>query len=221
MHNVKKSDFENINIKNITLGGEVVDQNTIHLIKEYLPNTRITHIYASTELGAIIHVHDENEGFPIAYVDNENLKIADNKLFIRKTTRSMKGYLGKNTLSENEWIDSKDIVEVIQDRVYFRGREDDIINVGGFKVSPILVEKILKEIPAVKDVVVVGEDNVLIGNLIKAIIVADLDQEAKITKEIIAHCRESLAYYMIPTLFEFTEKIPHSMMHKKLRKKHA
>ena len=149
LQNFKISDFENINIKNITLGGEVVDQNTINLIKKYLPRTHVSHIYASTEIGTLIQVNDEKEGFPLKNIDNIRLKIVDNKLFVRKSLRSMTGYLGSETLNETDWIDTKDIIEITGDRVLFHGREDDMINVGGFKVSPVVVEKIIKELPSI------------------------------------------------------------------------
>ena len=38
--------------------------------------------------------------------------------------------------SNDGWIDTGDSVEVKNDRVLFRGREDGVINVGGDKVYP-------------------------------------------------------------------------------------
>ena len=52
-------------VTQITLGGKYVDQILLDKLHHLFPTARLTHIYASTETGAAIIVHDGKEGFPI------------------------------------------------------------------------------------------------------------------------------------------------------------
>jgi acyl-CoA synthetase (AMP-forming)/AMP-acid ligase II len=83
---IRKEDFAKITLSNITLGGEVVDQSVIDQIKKHFPNTHVSHIYASTELGAMLQITDEKEGFPINVIDDIHFKIDQGRLFAKLFT---------------------------------------------------------------------------------------------------------------------------------------
>jgi acyl-CoA synthetase (AMP-forming)/AMP-acid ligase II len=51
-------------LEQITLGGEPVDQAILDQLREIFPKARISWIYASSEVGASIVVHDGKAGFP-------------------------------------------------------------------------------------------------------------------------------------------------------------
>jgi acyl-coenzyme A synthetase/AMP-(fatty) acid ligase len=51
---------------------------------------------------------------------------------------------------------TRDLAELHGGRVFLRGRAGDLINVAGRKVSPELVERVLREQPAVKECLVLG-----------------------------------------------------------------
>ena len=51
-------------LQQITIGGETVDQALLDRLAERFPNARVTHIYASTEAGALFSVKDRRAGFP-------------------------------------------------------------------------------------------------------------------------------------------------------------
>ena len=51
-------------LEQITLGGEPVDQAILDQLREIFPTARISWIYASSEVGASIVVHDGKAGFP-------------------------------------------------------------------------------------------------------------------------------------------------------------
>lgn len=212
------SDFTEVKLENITLGGEVVDQSTINLIQKYFPQAKITHIYASTETGAVFHVKDNQEGFPADLVDGKKVKIIDGQIAVKKNTSAMSGYINKKHLDDDEWIMTKDMVIKKQNRFIFSGRKDDLINVGGFKVSPLIVENIIKEMAEIIDVTIKGEKNAMTGFLIKAYIVTNSDMaKNNLIRLITEHCKKNLPYYMIPRLFEFSDKIKVSKVNKKIR----
>lgn len=195
-------------VKSITLGGEVIEQALIDDLKKKFPETKVIHIYASTEMGSRIEVRDELEGFPLSYVNDKDLRISEGELQLRPSGRSMLSYLGKKSNSENDWISTGDLVTVKNNRVYFLGRKDLVINVGGFKVNPTLVEAAIRQIPGVAEVIVSGVKNPIAGNLVKATIVPmkNFDNEA-IKTSVIEVCRTKLPYYSVPRLFEFVHEI--------------
>ena len=53
-----------IPFQQVTLGGEPVDQAVLDLLHEAFPSARVSWIYASSEAGASIAVHDGKAGFP-------------------------------------------------------------------------------------------------------------------------------------------------------------
>src|SRR6185436_15400746 len=79
-------------------------------------------------------------------------------------------------------------------------RESEIVNVGGQKVYPAEVEKVIAELSDVVDVAVAGEPHLLLGHVVTATVqmsnpVSDLECK----RRIVAHCKGRLQPFMIPT----------------------
>jgi acyl-CoA synthetase (AMP-forming)/AMP-acid ligase II len=90
--------------------------------------------------------------------------------------------------------------------MYFVARKDDIIKTRGEKVAPREVENILHCLPGVSEAAVFGVDDPMLGQAVKAVVVAD---PARVTREaILAHCRASLEDFMIPKYIEFRDELP-------------
>ena len=91
--------------------------------------------------------------------------------------------------------------------LYFVGRSDDIIKSGGQKVSPAEVESALQAIPEVSAAVVVGVEDEVLGQRIRAHVV--LFQDATLTeKDVIRACRDRLEPTMVPHEVVFTDSLP-------------
>jgi acyl-CoA synthetase (AMP-forming)/AMP-acid ligase II len=204
-------------LRHITLGGEVVDQALLESIKKVLPSTRVTHIYASSELGSVIKVTDGKAGFDASYIDGERLNIIEGELFVKASGGTMQCYIGK-PLINNKWIGTHDLVEIVDGRVHFVGRKDDVIIVGGYKVSPYIVEQLIRKLKHVSDVVIKAEKNSIVGSLVKAVIYLQRDvNEKSMRAEIIKLCKKELPDYMQPRLFEFKENLELTKTQKLLR----
>ena len=54
--------------RQITLGGEIVDQNILNALRSQYPGARLSHVYASTEAGAAFTVNDGKAGFPVEFL---------------------------------------------------------------------------------------------------------------------------------------------------------
>lgn len=107
-------------IYQITFGGEYCDQKTIDQAKLLWPKAKINHIYASTEIGDICSISDGKEGIPKQKL--KNYELVDFELFING-------------------ISTGDLWEERSDRLFFLGRKEKVINVGGAKVMCSKVEQ--------------------------------------------------------------------------------
>lgn len=91
--------------------------------------------------------------------------------------------------------------------LYFVSRKDDIIKSRGEKVSPKEIENILYKIEGVTEAAVVGMDDPVLGQAIKAFVVAD--NGANLTKkDIQKFCSQHLEDFMIPKQVEFKNELP-------------
>lgn len=89
---------------------------------------------------------------------------------------------------------------------YFVSRTDDIIKCGGEKVAPRAVEDVLYEIAGVKEATVIGVPHPVLGQAVKAFIVAP---GATLTAgDVIAHCKSRLESIMVPHDVEFRSELP-------------
>ncbi|HWX18577.1 MAG TPA: AMP-binding protein [Candidatus Binatia bacterium] len=89
---------------------------------------------------------------------------------------------------------------------YFVSRKDDIIKSRGEKVAPREVENVLHTLPGVQEAAVIGVPDPLLGQAIKAILVAP---GTKLTEsEVISHCKARLEYFMVPREVEFRTELP-------------
>lgn len=90
--------------------------------------------------------------------------------------------------------------------LYFVGRKDDIIKSRGEKVAPKEVENVLYSLPGVVEAAVIGVPDPLLGQAIKAILVAP---DANLTeRQVLAHCKAHLEDFMVPQQIEFRAELP-------------
>ncbi len=154
----------------VTLGGEPVDQAILDRLRTAFPQARISWIYASSEVGAVVTVHDGKAGFPVAWLDQHRegvptLSVEDGELVVESTRRGA----GVEARAK-----TGDHVEIVDDRVLITGRlGSDEINVGGVKVSASAVRDVLQSHPAVHWARVRGRRAPIVGQVVAAEVVTD------------------------------------------------
>lgn len=89
---------------------------------------------------------------------------------------------------------------------YFVGRKDDIIKSRGEKVAPKEVESALYALPGVNEVAVIGVPDDVLGQAIKAFVVAADDSLDE--RRVLLHCRANLEDFMVPKHVEFRSSLP-------------
>jgi len=189
-------------LEQVTLGGEPVDQAILTRLTEMFPKARVSWIYASSEAGATIAVHDGRAGFPEQWLGREadgraTLTVDDGELLIASPKRG-------------EGIDrvlrTGDRVEVVDGRVLITGRiASDEINVGGAKASASAVRDVLQAHPAVAWASVRGRKAPIVGSIVTAEVV--LSGEAT-DAELTAWCAARLPDYSVPRRVRFLDQIP-------------
>ena len=83
-----------------------------------------------------------------------------------------------------------------------------MINVGGYKVNPHEVEKMIQNIEGVKDVFIHGRKNSLLGNVIVAKVVKDESfTQEDLKLKIIKYLKGSIQEFKIPRVIQFIDKL--------------
>jgi acyl-CoA synthetase (AMP-forming)/AMP-acid ligase II len=101
--------------------------------------------------------------------------------------------------------------------LYFLGRKDDMLKVAGERVSPKEVENVLHEMDDVGEAAVVGVDDEITGQAVKAFV--SLKKGAEISEDdVIRFCSKRLESFMIPKYVEIMDELPKSS-HGKIAKK--
>jgi acyl-coenzyme A synthetase/AMP-(fatty) acid ligase len=214
-------DAASLPLRQVTMGGEAADQATIDRVKAAFPRARVTHTYASTEAGMVFAVHDGLEGFPASFLDQTargiQLRVQDGFLQIRTPNR-MHGYVSEavQPLMDDGWLSTSDSCEIVDDRVYILGRADNTINVGGYKVYPLAIERLILSVPGVAEARVYGAPNPISGALVAADVMLAPEQDASVVRPaILAACREQLASFQVPRVLKIVDAIKASASGKK------
>jgi acyl-CoA synthetase (AMP-forming)/AMP-acid ligase II len=164
-------------LSQITLGGEAAPAALLEELRATFPAARISHIYAGSEFGSTGSVRDGENGLPASLLDHTSesdvsLKIVEGELWVRSSA-SMLGYHGEGDRPADEWWPTGDVVEIVGDRIVFRGRKSEVINVGGVKVHPLPVEDRVTTVPGVKAARVYGRASALVGAVVAIDVVAE------------------------------------------------
>jgi acyl-coenzyme A synthetase/AMP-(fatty) acid ligase len=201
--------------KYVRLSGEIADASIIDSLREFFPQSRVAHAYASTEAGVGFEVDDGKPGFPASYLGERpggvTMKIVDGSLRIR-SPRTASVYVGRDMPSlrdEEGFIDTGDMIEQNGDRCYFVGRSGGIINVGGSKVHPEEVEAVINRQTGVRMSLVKARKSPIAGALVVADVVLEdaAPTEESVRAAILAACRSELAPYKTPAMIRFVPEL--------------
>jgi long-chain acyl-CoA synthetase len=206
---------------------------TRHIVdlRRQLPHVKIYSMYGLTECKRVSYLPpDELDARPSSVgrgMPNEEVYIVDEagerlasgvgELVIRGSN-VMKGYwelpdetarrLKPGPLPGERVLYSGDLFRMDDDGyLYFLGRKDDIIKSRGEKVSPREIENVLYELSAVAEAAVVGVEDALLGQAIKAVLTLK-DGMTLTEREVLAHCAARLENFMVPKMVEFRASLP-------------
>ncbi|MFA5678674.1 MAG: AMP-binding protein [Pseudomonas sp.] len=121
------------------------------------------------------------------------------------------------TITADGWLKTGD-VGVIDEEGFLKlvDRKKDMILVSGFNVYPNEVEDAVMRHPGIRECVAVGIPDERKGEAIKLYV--SLHDAALTETDIIAHCREQLTAYKVPSFIEIRDDLPKSTVGKLLRR---
>ncbi|MEX2252639.1 MAG: o-succinylbenzoate--CoA ligase, partial [Thermoleophilaceae bacterium] len=123
--------------------------------------------------------------------------------------------VARGALADDGWLHTGDRGSIEADGwLTVTGRLKDLIVTGGEKVSPLEVESVLLQHPAVADAAVVGMPDPEWGEAVTAFVVLTMSVE---TAALADHCRERLTPYKVPKRIEQVAGIPRNRGGKILR----
>ena len=130
---------------------------------------------------------------------------------ILKGDNIMKGYYKDEEKTaqviQEGWLYTSDLGRMDSDGyIFLTGRKKRMIITSGFNVYPREIEIVLELHPAVQEARIVGKEDLLRGEIVKAIIVKKRGVEIE-ERELLKHCRTYLSSYKVPREIEFAERI--------------
>ncbi len=118
----------------------------------------------------------------------------------------------------DRWFYSGDIGRVDEAGYFFIvDRVKDMISIGGLKVYPAEVERVLLDHESVKQAAVVGFANVLLGEEVAAFVVKQESAGPSVVGDLKNHCRQHLANYKMPKHIFLVEQLPRNPSGKVLK----
>jgi long-chain acyl-CoA synthetase len=133
----------------------------------------------------------------------------------------MKGYLNMSEETAEAlsggWMHSGDLGRMDEDGYfYIVDRKKDMICSGGYNVYPLEIERVYHEHPKVAEVAVIGVPHPTRAEQAKMIVVLK-EGESATEEEMIDFAKDKLAKYKWPTIVEFREELPKSVIGKTLK----
>ncbi|MGA3280685.1 MAG: class I adenylate-forming enzyme family protein [Smithella sp.] len=235
--------YDSSSLRTLISGGAPLHTPTKLKIKDVFKTAELNEFYGSTELGVSTCLRDVDQlrkersvGLPghdleIKLFDSEGKEVnrGEPGILYSRGLGGFRGYWGnqqatKDAFLEGGWATVGDIARQDEDGYYYIvDRLNDMIITGGVNVYPVEIEEILRGMPQIQDVAVIGVPDEKWGESVKAIVV--LKKDAKLSSEdIVTFCKERLAAYKIPKSVEFADAIPRTptgkILKKDLRKKY-
>lgn len=225
-------EFDLSKIRYVTNTAAALAEKHIRALQKLFPDARIYSMYGLTECKRCTylppHLLDEKITSVGIAIPNTELWLVDEndqklpfgrtgQLVIRGAT-VMKGYWEKpeetakklrpGPIPGEQVLYTGDLCRTDDEGyLYFVGRMDDIIKSRGEKVAPKEVEAAIYNIAGVKECAVVGVDDPILGQAVKAFVVL----EANVTmtdKQVIFECQQRLENFMVPKHVEFVPELP-------------
>jgi amino acid adenylation domain-containing protein len=230
MKSVKETDLSSIRFVSNTAAA--LPEKHVRLLKETFPSARIYSMYGLTECKRCTYLPPEDldrkptsVGIAIPntelwLVDENDQKVprgVTGQLVIRGAT-VMAGYWEKPEATARKLrpgpvpgervLYTGDLCKMDDEGyLYFVARMDDVIKSRGEKVAPKEVENALVNISGVREAAVIGVEDEVLGQAVKAFVV--LEPGASLTeRQIQNECRRRLESFMVPKHVVFLTELP-------------
>lgn len=194
----------------IETGAAPITEADMRRLCGLLPDSRLYNTYASTETG-IVATYNFNDGECVAGClgtpmrHSQILVAADGHISCKGKTL-MSGYVGDEKLTRNVLYDGSvhtSDLGYIDDkgRLHLSGRDGDVINIGGYKVSPTEVEDAAMACEEIADCVCIASAHPVMGTVLKLLVVLRVGYRLD-KRSIAVRLKNKLEQYKVPMYYE-------------------
>lgn len=200
-------------------GGRLVEG---YGLTEASPVTHANPIWGRVKSGSIGVPFPDTDSRVVHLETGETLPNGEVGELVVRGPQVMKGYWnapGETAAAlKDGWLYTGDMA-TMDDEGYFYivDRKKDMIVASGFNVYPREVEEVLFEHESVQEAAVAGVPDRHRGETVKAFVVLKPGHTVS-EGELEAFCRERLAAYKVPRLYEFRKELPKTLVGKVLRR---
>ncbi len=197
-------------IEFIETGAAPMAQTDMEELCKLLPKTRLYNTYASTESG-VISTYDYSANACVAGclgrpMSQSQIIITDDGNVACSGNTLMSGYVGDELLTKSVM---KDGILYTSDKGYLdeqgmlhlQGRDGDVINVGGYKVSPVEIEGIVLSMSEIDDCICISHQHPVLGTIVKLLYVLARGCEVS-HSDIAKYIGSKVEKYKIPQAYE-------------------
>lgn len=199
----------------IETGAAPISQHDMEQLWQVLPHSRLSNTYASTETGIVCSYEFSRYGCRPGVVGrpmkHSSVRIDEDGRVVCSGSTLMSGYVagpeataqvlvgGEVRMSDLGFIDENGML-------CLKGRGDDVINVGGYKVNPIEVEDAVSSFGPVQDCICIPAPHVVLGSAPKLLYVPRQGQNVK-PRDITDFLKCRIESYKIPLFYEAVDAI--------------
>ena len=224
---VKLHDYDLLSLRYVTQAGGAMSAAITQQLREALPNASVFVMYGQTEATARLsylppqHLERKLGSVGVA-IPGVTLEVRNEQggpaaidevgeVWARGPNVMLCYWRNEQATADvkrDGWLKTGDMGRMDSEGyLYLAGRRSDMIKSGAHRIHPQDIEDVIAELPQVREVAVVGVDDPILGQAIRAF-VALADAAVLTPMQIQAHCRERLANYKIPKTVTIVASLP-------------
>jgi acyl-CoA synthetase (AMP-forming)/AMP-acid ligase II len=143
--------------------------------------------------------------------DGNRASVGEVGELVARGTNIMPGYWRRPEATEKAladgWYHTGDQAYMDEEGFFFVvGRQDDLLKVGGHRLSPVEIEDVLMEAGILVEAVVVGVPDELLGNKLSVLAVPANNDCSENT--VLGYCADRLPKYKVPSEVRFAKNLP-------------
>jgi long-chain acyl-CoA synthetase len=209
-------------------GGKLPDEY-IKKISEKFPEKHFFVMYGATEATArlsylppelvMTKMGSIGKGIPgvtLKVLNEQGFPVKQSEIgeIVAKGDNIMKGYLndpeGTKAVLKDGWLHTGDLATIDDDGfIFIMGRSKNIIKSGGYRISPQEIEKEILSLEKVKECIVLGIPDKIMGEAVVAVIPSSSGVDnSTLHREILTHCTRNLPSYKVPKKVVFIDELP-------------